>query len=64
MSFSSEFLMNKKLELSGYSFICINLLILVRRWHVFSAKSTKLIVLVTMRISAGANAWRKVDGVM
>ena len=56
--------MNKKLELSGYSFICINLLILVRRWHVFSAKSTKLIVLVTMRISAGANAWRKVDGVM
>ena len=29
-----------------------------------SAKSTRLIVLVVMRITAGANAWRKVEGVI
>ena len=28
-----------------------------------SAKSTRLIALVTMRITAGTNAWRKVEGV-
>ena len=29
-----------------------------------NAKSTRLIALVTMRITAGANTWRKVEGMM
>ena len=35
-----------------------------RKWHFPTAKSTRLIALVAMRITAGANAWRKVEGVM
>ena len=35
-----------------------------RKWHLPSAKSTRLNALVTMRITARANAWRKVVGVM
>ena len=33
-------------------------------WHLPSAKSTRLIALVTMTITAGTNAWKKVKGVM
>ena len=41
-----------------------NLYIHDRKWYFSSAKSTRLIALVTMRITAGANAWRKVEWVM
>ena len=34
------------------------------RWHFPSAKSTTLIALVIIRITVGANAWRKVEEVM
>ena len=34
------------------------------KWHLLRAKSTKIIALVTMRITAGANTWMKAEGVM
>ena len=49
-----------------YNVAYYNLYIYDRKWHFPSAKSTALANLVTMRISAGTNAWpwRKIEGVM
>ena len=41
-----------------------NLSIQYRKWHLPSVKSNKLIALVIMKITAVANAWRKVERVM
>ena len=41
-----------------------NLYIHDRKWHFTSAKPTCLITLVTVRVTAWANAWMKVEGAM